>query len=574
MAVLFKVGTMRCFEAGRVLAILSAVGLLIAACGQTATNTLDAGVPPADGGADAGVDAGSVAGLGDGGDAGSDAGSDGGLDAGPSLGSVAVGQTLGPTIPSDFAGLSIEFVFITYGNTFFGTPLKDGGLGPARPQVVQLLRTLGPGSGTLRVGGSSGDQLCLAGTVNFRCAGYFTETELAEIFGTAQLADWRVILGVNLGIDDPAYAVYEIQNGVLPAVAALDAGALLSALEIGNEPDLFSGHLYNVPLPDGGVALVRERDAGYGMTGIIDDTVAYVRAFAAVPAVKALPLAGPAVNDAPSLLRLPSYASSLSAIEPGEPRFLTAHIYPTNTCPGTPSDGGDWGSIPNLLSVEAFDRWTRFVGEGVAAAADAGLQLRIGESNSSACGGAPGVSNTVASALWGLDFLLSVAELGARGVNFHGPGSAADYAPIATSGTDAGGPQAQPLYYAMLAFDQTAAGRQWLPATVDAGAYVTAYALWDADAGATTVVAINKSLDAGGSLTIAVPHGGSTAALTVLTGPSLGAEGGVTWGGGGVDVNGVFSGATSTPVQPDPATGVYVVALPNGAAVALRVPAP
>src|SRR5205807_8152509 len=49
----------------------------------------------------------------------------------------------------------------------------------------------------------------------------------------------------------------------------------------------------------------------------------------------------------------------------------------------------------------------------------AGLPLRVDEINSVACGGAAGVSNTFASALWALDTMFALVRTGVDGVNVH-----------------------------------------------------------------------------------------------------------------------------------------------------------
>jgi hypothetical protein len=49
----------------------------------------------------------------------------------------------------------------------------------------------------------------------------------------------------------------------------------------------------------------------------------------------------------------------------------------------------------------------------------AGLVFRVDETNSVACGGKRGVSDTFASALWAVDALFSFARAGVDGVNIH-----------------------------------------------------------------------------------------------------------------------------------------------------------
>jgi hypothetical protein len=53
----------------------------------------------------------------------------------------------------------------------------------------------------------------------------------------------------------------------------------------------------------------------------------------------------------------------------------------------------------------------------------AGVDFRVAELNSVACGGTDGVSNVYAAALWGADVAFQLAWAGAVGLNFHTPGS-------------------------------------------------------------------------------------------------------------------------------------------------------
>jgi hypothetical protein len=59
-----------------------------------------------------------------------------------------------------------------------------------------------------------------------------------------------------------------------------------------------------------------------------------------------------------------------------------------------------------------------------------GLPFRMAEGNSCWDGGKPGVSDTLASALWCGDFMLQWAQAGCVGVNMHGGGDG-NYTPIA-----------------------------------------------------------------------------------------------------------------------------------------------
>lgn len=99
------------------------------------------------------------------------------------------------------------------------------------------------------------------------------------------------------------------------------------------------------------------------------------------------------------------------------------HRYPTNHCAGgqvTPAE---------LLADHASIGMAEWLAPLAASAAALSIDFVVGESNSVACGGISGVSDTFASALWVLDFLPQLSKAGVRMVNFHG-GTDVVYTPI------------------------------------------------------------------------------------------------------------------------------------------------
>ncbi len=66
------------------------------------------------------------------------------------------------------------------------------------------------------------------------------------------------------------------------------------------------------------------------------------------------------------------------------------------------------------------------------------------------------MSNVFASALWGVDYMFTLAGRASAGVNFHGGGTG-NYTPIAVTGPLSA--TARPLYYALLLFRAAARGR-------------------------------------------------------------------------------------------------------------------
>src|SRR3984885_14555862 len=103
---------------------------------------------------------------------------------------------------------------------------------------------------------------------------------------------------------------------------------------------------------------------------------------------------------------------------------------------------------------------------------------RICEVNSFSGGGRPGVSDTLAGALWVLDYMFTLAANGCSGVNMETGVNQLDfissYSPIGDD--EQGHYSANPEYYGMLAFSRAGKG-QLLRAYIDASSpEVTAHA--------------------------------------------------------------------------------------------------
>src|SRR3546814_14906738 len=95
------------------------------------------------------------------------------------------------------------------------------------------------------------------------------------------------------------------------------------------------------------------------------------------------------------------------------------------------------------------------------------------EGNSCWNGGQPGVSDTLASALWCADAMLRFARLGWVGVNWHGGGNG-HYSPIV--GAPSTGFSRRPEFYG-IQFAQLLTCATFVPATLTgASRFLTAYA--------------------------------------------------------------------------------------------------
>jgi hypothetical protein len=401
----------------------------------------------------------------------------------------------GATLPDDFLGLSFE-----------ASVLGSTRLSPSGSNLPALLHDLGVGH--LRFGGNSLD----------RVAPRVALSDLERLGALTAATGWRVDLGVSLGHPDPSAAAAEA------ASAARLIGPGLETVEIGNEPDLYAAD--KTLKPD-----------GYTYDDYRADVKAYRAAIAAAaPNVR---LAGP---DTAGLDWLPRYARD----EGAGLSSLTQHFYPLTRC------GGRRPTVADLFSAATRQRQARVIDAAVAAARAAGISVRLNETNSASCGGQDGVSNTLASALWIIDFLLRAGEGGVAGVGVQGGLAACrGYTPLcvpgatesitssrpgidpvadASLGASAGdGPLAvQPDFYGLLLVRQLVGGR-WLLVTSDRPSPLSHFALAMPD-GSFRVVLVNPAT----TRTDVVIRTGAQRAITRvlrLTGPSLEATSGIRLGG-------------------------------------------
>jgi uncharacterized protein (TIGR03437 family) len=177
------------------------------------------------------------------------------------------------------------------------------------------------------------------------------------------------------------------------------------------------------------------------------------------------------------------------------------------------------------------------------------------------------VSNVFASALWGVDYMFTLAGRNSAGVNFHGGGTGT-YTPIAVTTTQA---TARPLYYSLLLFRAAARGRV-VPVTVSTTSVnLTAYGALDDD-GTLRVTVINKDMTQDAAVSVAPGAGYTTALALRLAAPAVDSTTGVTLGGASVQADGSWlpaelenvpasGGAFATTV---PAASAVLVSFGNG----------
>jgi hypothetical protein len=478
-------------------------------------------------------------------------------------------DSLGATIPRDFMGFSVEVSTMGQGIGAFNSP---GAAGAAAEPAEQILYALGHpgapnegffrfmhnlGDGILRLGGNSQDNSCWDkehAPHPEGCDAALSDGDLALFAQAARAGGWRLILGINLKQNAPAWALGEVADGVKRLIPP----ELVFALEPGNEPDLF----FRTPY----------RARTYAPGDQVKEFLAYIGALQADSFARAFPVVGPATccgwRNAHDL------GVFADGVGRDKLKWITVHNYSATTC------NGQTVTIARLLSAELMDQFNREARPLVAVARAHGLPIAMAETNSASCGGMPGVSNAFASTLWGLDFAFSQAQDGFANVDFHfsyRPGGGSSYNPVDTYGRqDSTGRWhyrnvAEPLYYAMYLMSHEAAGERLLPATTRSRANIRAYAVADCAGCAVKVFVLNKDTIASGPVRVHLGRGMGDASLLMLDAPRLASGAGeVCFGGQQFDSDGRIGTPTTVAVKAD-ASGDYTFSLPNAAIALLTV---
>jgi hypothetical protein len=477
--------------------------------------------------------------------------------------SVTVSRTpVTQPIAANYLGLAIEYKTIV---DWVGAPSAA-----VDPPLVQLIRNLNPvGRPLVRVGGQSTDRSWWPVTGLAQPLGVtytITPAWTTAARALAKSLNGQLMLGLNLEANRTRIPQQEAEQFIRRI-----GTKYLQSFQIGNEPELYrSTPWYRL--------LSGRRVPWYSKVGARD----YSRALGYEPADYAseigriepllpkFPLAGPETGN---VLWMPEFLPFVSPHS--EVRTLTIHAYGTNACDKNPSFP-TYPTIPHLLSQTA----SRSLLSGFTSFLDVahrdGADFRVDEMGSVTCNGTPGVSDTMASALWVMDALFSLARSGVDGVNLHSyPGSdngLFDFTQIH------GRWQAtvHPLYYGALMFAQAApAGSRLLQVATGSQDQVRAWATIDARH-VVRVLLINDGLSGQVNSVVHAPagYGSAPASLERLSAPGASAKRGIKLGGRQF-------GTTSTGVLPAPLVGTvsahagaYSVNLPASSAALLVLSPP
>ena len=432
-------------------------------------------------------------------------------------------------IPADFMGLGYEVSSVS----------ERGLLTASNHTYVQLVRTLSP-AGVLRIGGNTSDYASWLpdGPAVSSPKGTVVDRRSVRDLGTfLRATGWRLIWGFDLG--GLASGRATVEQAVDQAVAVADsAGDRLLAFEIGNEPDLFPGV---------------HRPSNYSYADYYAEYQRFKKAIRAK--LPKAPFAGPDV------IVHADWLEQFAATEASDVQLLTYHFY----AEGPPDNPAS--TIENLMKPSPI--LPGLLGRLEAVSRSSRLPYRICETNSCFGGGKPGVSDTMAAALWGLDFMFTLAQFNAAGVNLETGvnhlGFLSYYSPIGVD--SAKNFVATPLYYGMLAFSLASRGER-LKLTLDnSGLNITAYAV-HADDGDIWLTLVNKEATADAQVRVVCPGIAKTNVIR-LTAPSLSSKDGVRLGGSLVDHAGRCSPGPAEPVRVT--SGELEIAVPAASAALLRI---
>ena len=364
------------------------------------------------------------------------------------------------TVPADFIGLSYESAQLA-NSAFFAAGNKA---------LVALFRELS-NDGVLRLGGGTSEFTFFTAkeptgpapfdavgpdtSKNVKADAPITPKSLHNLRAFLDAANWRCLYGLNAARGPISNAVEEA------SYAQRILGPRLIAFQLGNEPDAWRN---------------RYRPGSWSYADYWKQWSAMHAAIAAkVPEAK---FAGPDVSN--KMAYVTGFAEDVKKSAVADVVLLTWHYYAMGPA------GAKGVTLDKLLSPDP--KLARALQIAQQASGAAGIPFRMTEGNSCWNGGQPGVSDTLASALWAADVMLRFAAAGSAGINFHGGGNGY-YTPI--SGSIAAGFHRRPEFFGM------ELAKRFVGATIDQSNLacendrVRAYA--GRKAGKQMVIAINKT---------------------------------------------------------------------------------
>jgi hypothetical protein len=318
---------------------------------------------------------------------------------------VALGPTTGASVAvaADPVGLSIEYPVLA----------ADFGTGTCPPAaMVSAIEALG--APAIRIGGDSEDQTAPYGTPAFAGVTDLPASFWSQLGCLESQTHEPIIVGLNLASEMPAWAATMAAG----ARSAVPAGLL--SFELGNEADI-----------DGpAVAWWNASATAHSLIPFqtyLDNAEAVAGQLGPGSDIE-----GPDFATGRWINEIPELATALGL------HTIDTHFYPLNACTGAAA-----ATVQALLRAGA----SNLSGAVMATQQEAErvhLPMLISESNSVACRGKAGVSDSPAAAVWGLRLVINTIRAGIGSVRFHSSGST--YDPFIVSGA---GVTMRPLYYGL-----------------------------------------------------------------------------------------------------------------------------
>jgi hypothetical protein len=428
----------------------------------------------------------------------------------PSPVSITVGSNVhGTNVNQKFAGLSFE-------KGYLGRPVFR----PENHRLEGLFKLLG--KGIVRIGGGTCDEVTWLPDEIGQSPKYTSMADVNALAAFLSDTDWDVIYCLNLNLKDaPQGSRVDEATYVKKTL-----GNHLLAFEIGNEPEFYHWTMSEYLTQWDNVAGAVRQATDIAIAG---------------PDIAVL---GDAESWIPTLL-----TSKVT------PDFFTSHFYADEL--------GHAKTIGELLSADdiPYSRLSTLQNIVTRAA----LPYRISETSTFSSGGVKDVSDTIASALWAIEYLFAIANRDGTGANFHSLGHDLNN----VLGDDNGLiEEVRPLYYGLLFFNLAGDGHP-VDTTQDArGLDVTANALRNED-GSTSVFVVNKTAATAIEYGINIGRDVKSADALILTAPARNSTSGVTIQGESVGLDGSFTRKPATPISISGATASGRLAAGSAALVHL-----
>jgi hypothetical protein len=346
------------------------------------------------------------------------------------VGSTANASANGLVIPHNFVSLSVE---VNGAVSFFGNVTNPN---IAYSNLMNVLRNVSMGKGpTIRIGGNSADQSLWwednPHTLPPNQTYAITSVDLYSYAAALPTWNGKAVIDTNFFLGGTDAVATQRATDHAHAITTLIGWNQIESVEVGNEVECYH---------DNGI-----RPQNWSESDYEKEFIAHVTALETAGMPRGL-IQGAVFccNNSVYNAAFSNYTNKFTNL--GILASVSYHHYAVGGC------GGKKVTLDMLLADEASVGSARFLAPFAFAAYSNKIPFHVGEGNSASCGGTNGVSNVFASALWALDALLSVAEVGVSMFNFHGGPTSGYYSPVIFPNLPHNTiPQVRPVFYSMWA---------------------------------------------------------------------------------------------------------------------------